>query len=72
MSSEFKRADKAARADQIAKHYRQVAAFGLGVRRCNDCLARSRCGTPRVFGDGFKHPLAVAERDSQLFEIRFG
>jgi hypothetical protein len=62
----------AGRADKVAKQNREMPSLGLRVRRCSCCgqHARSRCGPLLVGGDSFKHPLAVAKRDSHLFEIR--
>jgi hypothetical protein len=65
---------KASRANKIAKQNREMPSLGLRVRRCNGCgrYARSRRKTLLIAGDSFKHPLAVAKRDCQLFEIRLG
>jgi hypothetical protein len=60
------------RADQIAKHHRQLAPFGIGWRRCIARCRRQRGNGHRGAerGNRIEQPAAVAKRaDAQLLQV---
>src|SRR5262245_1347384 len=62
---------KRSRADQIAKHHRDVASLSIVLRRSLDCL-RLADGWRLQFGDRPQHLAAMPEQHTELFEIILG